>query len=102
LSLRRPGALPADLGAEVIKVEVPRASCTAHAPAYERLRDRHHISAFEMDNRALAALDLTRPEASAPARDRARGRGLMNLLPGGSAAFGLDAEALRRPRRTRH
>jgi crotonobetainyl-CoA:carnitine CoA-transferase CaiB-like acyl-CoA transferase len=95
------GALLADLGAEVIKVEVPEGELYRHTrPRMNGFKSEIDVSpAFEMDNRGKRslALDLTRPEAIA-ALGRVIERSdvfLTNLLPGRQKRFGLDADALR-------
>jgi len=96
------GALLADLGAEVIKVEVPEGELYRHTrPRMNGFASEIDISpAFEMDNRGKRslALDLTKPEAI-EALLRVVDRSdvvLTNLLPGRQRRFGLDPEALRR------
>ena len=63
------GALRADLGAEVIKVEVPEGELYRHTrPRMNGFSSDIDLSpAFEMDNRGKRslALDLTKPEALA-------------------------------------
>ena len=95
------GALLADLGAEVIKVEVPEGELYRHTrPRMNGFSVDIDISpAFEMDNRGKRslALDLTRPEAR-EALGRVIDRSdvvLTNLLPGRQRRFGLDPETLR-------
>jgi crotonobetainyl-CoA:carnitine CoA-transferase CaiB-like acyl-CoA transferase len=95
------GALLADLGAEVIKVEVPEGELYRHMrPRMNGFkRDLDLSPAFEMDNRGKRslALDLTRPEALAALLrviDHADVV-LTNLLPGRQKRFGLDAASLR-------
>jgi len=100
------GALLADLGAEVVKIETPRGEL------YRRTRPKHAGYAtefpenppFHMDNRGKRslALDLTRPEAR-DAAARLIGRAeifITNLLPSRRRRFGLDHETLlaRHPR----
>ena len=100
------GALLADLGAEVVKVEVPRGEL------YRRTRPKFagyttefpENPPFHMDNRGKRSLavDLTRPEArDAVVRliDRAE-IFITNLLPARRRKFGLDHETLlaRHPR----
>ncbi|MCA9509814.1 MAG: CoA transferase [Myxococcales bacterium] len=95
------GALLADLGAEVVKVEVPGGETLRHALP-RRLGYRHGMSEaphFHMDNRGKRslALDLARPAARAALR-RVIARAdvvLTNLLPRRLAKFGLDAATLR-------
>ncbi len=100
------GALLADLGAEVIKVEPPEGELIRHS------RPRHHgfrsdfdgSPQFEMENRGKRSLtlDLTREaarEALLKLIDSADVV-LTNMLPGRQRRFGLDSESLRatRPR----
>ena len=95
------GALLADLGAEVIKVEVPRGEL--YRWAFPRVLgfDSDFLEAphFQMDNRGKRslALDLAKPDAR-----RALLRVidtadivLTNMLPQRLRKFGLDAETLR-------
>jgi crotonobetainyl-CoA:carnitine CoA-transferase CaiB-like acyl-CoA transferase len=95
------GALLADLGAEVIKVEVPEGELYRHTrPRMNGFSSDIDLSpAFEMDNRGKRslALDLTRPEAlAALARVIERSDVLLtNLLPGRQRRFGLDPDSLR-------
>jgi crotonobetainyl-CoA:carnitine CoA-transferase CaiB-like acyl-CoA transferase len=95
------GALLADLGAEVIKVEVPAGELYRHTrPRMNGFKSDIDLSpAFEMDNRGKRslALDLSKPEAR-EALLRVIDRAdvvLTNLLPGRQRRFGLDPEALR-------
>ncbi len=98
------GALLADLGAEVIKVEVPQGE------VYRNTRPRmlgyqsdfDAAPHFQMDNRGKRSLclHLGRPAARA-ALARVIDRAdvvLTNMLPGRLAKFGLDAETLRATR----
>ena len=100
------GALLADLGAEVIKVEVPHGEVYRHSRprmlGYQS--DLDMAPPFQMDNRGKRslALDLGRPEARAGLLrviDRADVV-LTNMLPARLSKYGLDAETLRasRPR----
>ena len=96
------GALLADLGAEVIKVEVP------HGEIYRYSRPRFlgapdcdfpEGPAFHMDNRGKRslALDITRPAARA-ALQRVIDRSdivLTNMLPARLKKYGFDADTLR-------
>ncbi len=97
------GTLLADLGAEVVKVEIP-----PRGEIYRRSRPRYggydsefpENPAFHMDNRGKRsiALDLTRPEArDALLRivDRADVF-ITNLLPRRRVRYGLDHESLLR------
>jgi len=98
------GALLADLGAEVVKVEVPQGETLRHALP-RRLGYRHGMSEaphFHMDNRGKRslALDLARPAAQRALRrlvDRADVV-LTNLLPKRLTKYGLDPAALRAER----
>ena len=95
------GALLADLGAEVIKVEVPQGEMYRYARP--RLlgvsSDFPEAPHFQMDNRGKRSLtlDLTRPEARA-ALLRVIERAdvvLTNMLPERLRKFGLDPDSLR-------
>jgi crotonobetainyl-CoA:carnitine CoA-transferase CaiB-like acyl-CoA transferase len=95
------GALLADLGAEVIKVEVPQGEVYRNArPSMNGYKsDFPESPAFQMDNRGKRslALDLTRPAARG-ALLRVIDRAdivLTNLLPARAARFGLDDASLR-------
>lgn len=98
------GALLADLGADVVKVEVPRGETLRHALP-RRLGYRHPLPEaphFHMENRGKRslALDLTRPgarEALARVIEQAD-IVLTNLLPKRLEKFGLDAATLRAAR----
>ena len=95
------GALLADLGAEVIKVEVP------HGEVYRNALPRHagytsdfsEAPAFQMDNRGKRSLtlDLTNPHARDALQRVIDGADvvLTNLLPQRRAKYGLDAKSLR-------
>ena len=93
-------ALLADLGADVVKVEVPWGEVYHHATprrnGYET--DFPTSLPYEMDNRGKrsVALDLALPEAqTALGALIARADIVMtNVLPGRLAKFGLDAESL--------
>jgi crotonobetainyl-CoA:carnitine CoA-transferase CaiB-like acyl-CoA transferase len=98
------GALLADLGAEVIKVEVPRGEIYRYAlPSTAGIpSDFPEAPAFQMDNRGKRslALDLTRP-AARDALLRVIDTAdvvLTNLLPERRVRYGVDADALRRRR----
>jgi len=95
------GALLADLGAEVIKVEVPGGETLRHATP-RRMGYQSEVAEsphFHMDNRGKRslALDLTREPARRALRrvvDRADIL-LTNLLPHRLERYGFDAETLR-------
>jgi len=98
------GALLADFGAEVIKVEVPGGELIRHT------RPRHNgfgsdfdgCPQFEMDNRGKRSLtlDLTRDEARDALLRVIDGADvvLTNMLPGRCRRFGIDPETLRAQR----
>ncbi len=99
------GALLADLGAEVIKVEVPWGEIYRHSlPRLAGYDSQFDLAPhFHMDNRGKrsVALDLALPAAADALRrlvDRADVL-LTNMLPGRLARLGLDPSALheRRP-----
>ncbi len=97
-------SLLAELGADVVKVEVPWGEVYRHATPY-RNGYTHEIDlglAFEMDNRGKrsVALDLALPQSQevlAKLIDRSD-IVMTNVLPGRLAKFGLDAETLRAER----
>ena len=98
------GALLADLGAEVIKVEVPQGEIYRYSrPSMVGLdSDFPESPAFQMDNRGKRslALDLNRAEAR-EALQRVIDRAdvvLTNLLPGHLKKYGLDPESQRQRR----
>jgi crotonobetainyl-CoA:carnitine CoA-transferase CaiB-like acyl-CoA transferase len=100
------GALLADLGADVVKVELPAGELYRHVrPRFlGHQTDFPENPPFHMDNRGKRsiALDLTRPEAQEAVRrmtDRAE-IFLTNLLPARRRKYGLDHETLlqRNPR----
>ncbi len=98
------GALLADLGAEVIKVEVPWGEIYRHSlPRFAGYHSDFALAPhFHMDNRGKrsVALDLALPEAVAALKllvDRADVL-LTNMLPGRLARLGLDPDALRERR----
>jgi len=98
------GALLADLGAEVIKIEVPGGELIRHT------RPRHNgfgsdfagCPQFEMDNRGKRSLtlDLKRPAARDALTRVIDGADvvLTNMLPGRCRRFGIDPETLRAER----
>ncbi|MCP4004919.1 MAG: CoA transferase [bacterium] len=95
------GALLADLGAEVIKVEVPQGETYRNSrPRMAGFKVEFDASPqYEMSNRGKKSLvlDLTRPEALEALRrviDRCD-IVLTNMLPGRCERFGLDAATLR-------
>jgi crotonobetainyl-CoA:carnitine CoA-transferase CaiB-like acyl-CoA transferase len=95
------GALLADLGADVIKVEVPEGELYRHTrPRMNGFKSDIDVSpAFEMDNRGKRslALDLTRPEALEALLRVIDGADvvLTTLLPGRQKRFRLDPLSLR-------
>jgi crotonobetainyl-CoA:carnitine CoA-transferase CaiB-like acyl-CoA transferase len=96
------GALLADLGAEVIKVEVPFGETVRHATP-RRMGYRSELPEapqFQMDNRGKRslALDLTAEPARRALRKVIAGADVLltNLLPRRLVKFGLDAATLRR------
>jgi len=99
------GALLADLGAEVVKIEVPAGEMYRHVrPEFLGIdSDFPGSPGFEMDNRGKRslALDLTRPEARVALEQVIDTADvfLTNLLPHRRPKFGLDAATLlgRRP-----
>lgn len=94
------GALLVDLGAEVIKVEVPWGEIYRHSTA--RLMGVDHdlpgSAPFQMDNhgKRSLALDLALPEAQAALRRVVDGADVLltNMLPARLARYGLDPERL--------
>lgn len=95
------GALLADLGAEVIKVEAPQGEIYRYGrPGVFGLdSDFPESPAFQMDNRGKRslALDLTRPEARS-ALQRVIDRAdvvLTNMLPARLEKYGFDPETQR-------
>src|SRR5262249_19045162 len=95
------GALLADLGAEVIKVEVPEGEIYRHTRPHMGGYKSDFAGAppFEMDNRGKRslALDLTKAEARDALRRVIAGADvvLTNLLPGRQRKYGLDPDTLR-------
>ena len=98
------GALLADLGAEVIKVEVPRGEVIRHArPRFNGFRsDFAGSPQFEMDNRGKRslALDLRRSEAREALLSVIDTADVLltNMLPGRRVKYGIDAPRLRERR----
>jgi crotonobetainyl-CoA:carnitine CoA-transferase CaiB-like acyl-CoA transferase len=98
------GALLADLGAEVIKVEIPEGEIYRHSrPRLQGIKhDFPEAPQFQMDNRGKLslALDLGKPQARAAVRalvDQAD-IFLTNMLPHRLEKFGLDPASLREAR----
>jgi crotonobetainyl-CoA:carnitine CoA-transferase CaiB-like acyl-CoA transferase len=100
------GALLADLGAEVIKIEVPHGEVYRHSTP-RRIgypSDLEEAPHFHMDNRGKRSLplDLTRPAAREALLRVIDGSDVVvtNVLPERLQRFGLDAATLRarRPR----
>jgi crotonobetainyl-CoA:carnitine CoA-transferase CaiB-like acyl-CoA transferase len=98
------GALLADLGAEVIKVEIPAGEIYRHSIPRRMGYQSEFPEApqFQMDNRGKRslALDLGRPAARS-ALDRVLDRAdvlLTNLLPSRLVRYALDSASLRRER----
>lgn len=94
------GALLADLGAEVIKVEIPTGEMYRHVrPQFMGIESDFPASpGFEMDNRGKRSLtlDLTQPgsvDALARVIDTAQVV-LTNMLPDRRPKYGIDAETL--------
>ncbi len=98
------GALLADLGAEVIKVETPQGEIYRYGRprAFGLDHDFPESPAFQMDNRGKRslALDLTRPEARAALQRVIDGADVLltNMLPGRLKKYGLDPETQCRAR----
>jgi len=95
------GALLADLGAQVIKVEIPQGEVMRHSrPRHAGFRsDFPEAPHFHMDNRGKRSLplDLNRPEGLAALQRVIENADvvLTNMLPARLARFGLDAASLR-------
>ena len=98
------GALLADLGADVIKVEVPGGELYRNArPRMNGFKtDFDGAPPFEMDNRGKRSLmlDLTRPESGSALQRVIDGADvvLTNMLPARCLKFGLDGASLRAER----
>lgn len=98
------GALLADLGAEVVKIEVPAGELYRHSrPRLQGIKhDFPEAPQFQMDNRGKRslAIDLTKPAARKASRalvDRAD-IFLTNMLPHRLERYGLDPDTLRKAR----
>jgi crotonobetainyl-CoA:carnitine CoA-transferase CaiB-like acyl-CoA transferase len=95
------GALLADLGADVVKVEVPRGEIYRHSrPKLMGVpSDFPEAPQFQMDNRGKRslALDITRPAALSALQRLVEGADvfLTNMLPHRLEKYGLDAATLR-------
>ena len=95
------GALLADMGAEVIKVEVPWGEVYRHSTP--RMAGLDHDFAggppYQMDNRGKRslALDLALPQAQEALRQVIAGADIFitNVLPARLEKYGLDADSLR-------
>ena len=100
------GALLADLGADVLKVEIPKGEIYRHGrPRFSGYDcDFSESPPFQMDNKGKRsiALDLTNPEARKALLRLIDGAEIFitNLLPARRVKFGLDHETLlaRHPR----
>jgi crotonobetainyl-CoA:carnitine CoA-transferase CaiB-like acyl-CoA transferase len=96
------GALLADLGAEVIKVEVPWGEIYRHSlPRYAGYESEFGLAPhFQMDNRGKrsVALDLALPEAVTALQRIVAGADVMltNMLPARLEKYGVDPESLQR------
>lgn len=94
------GGMLADLGAEVVKVEVPHGEIYRKGrPAFMGLdSDFPESPAFQMDNRAKRSvtLDLTKPSARDALLRMIEGADVLltNLLPERRTKYGLDHESL--------
>ena len=95
------GALLADLGADVIKIEVPWGEVYRHSlPRYAGYASAFDLAPhFHMDNRGKrsVALDLALPEAVTALQRIVAGADVLltNMLPARLVKVGLDPEALR-------
>lgn len=98
------GALLADLGAEVVKIEVPWGEIYRHSlPRFAGFESDFALAPhFHMDNRGKrsVALDLVLPQAVAALRQLVHHADvfLTNMLPTRLAKLGLDPETLRAER----
>ena len=98
------GALLADLGAEVVKIEVPQGEIYRHSlPRLQGIRhDFPEAPQFQMDNRGKRslALDLTRDDAAEAVRALVARADifLTNMLPHRLDKYGLDPDRLREER----
>jgi crotonobetainyl-CoA:carnitine CoA-transferase CaiB-like acyl-CoA transferase len=94
------GALLADLGADVIKLEVPEGELVRHTRPRMLGFDSRFDGAppFEMDNRGKRSLtlDLKRPESLDALHRVIDGADVLltNMLPGRRKRFGIDDESL--------
>ncbi len=94
------GALLADLGADVIKVEVPWGEIYRHSlPRYAGYASEFDLAPhFQMDNRGKRsiALDLALPEAATALQRIVAGADVMltNMLPARLEKYGLDPASL--------
>jgi len=95
------GALLADLGADVIKIEVPWGEIYRHSlPRYAGYASEFGLAPhFQMDNRGKrsVALDLALPEAVTALQRIVAGADVLltNMLPARLERHGLDPESLR-------
>lgn len=98
------GALLADMGAEVVKVEVPWGEVYRHAsPKLAGFDSDFPAGApYQMDNRGKRSLglDLALPQAQEALRKVIAGADVVitNVLPARLEKYGLDPETLRRDR----
>jgi len=94
------GALLHDLGADVVKVEVPWGEVYRHSKARMMGVDSDFDlgAPFQMSNhgKRSLALDLALPQAQAALKQVVDGADVLltNMLPGRVARYGLDAETL--------
>lgn len=98
------GALLADLGAEIVKIEIPEGEIYRHSrPRLQGIKhDFPEAPQFQMDNRGKRslAIDLTKPAGQKATRalvDKAD-IFLTNMLPHRLERYGLDPETLRKAR----